>query len=322
MKLNKRQVILIKQETTQGTPVTPSASTDAVPVLGDITCEIVPDFQKRDQRRASLDTQGAVIGGRWWHIHFTTEYKGSGTRGDATIAGYAGLDAALQACAQTSASVASTSITYAPTSSAASANYVGPGKSVTIEVYKDGQKSIAAGCLGTFKISLEAGKFGSIEFDFWGVYAEPTDVSIPTITDAGPTPPVWMGATVTLMTVAALVIRKFELDLAGTVAIRRDAQAATSVKGMVFTGREPKGTITIEAETVAVFNALNKLVGNTQASTAVSIGATSGNIVTLTMAKFQLTAVKETVEDELLLWALEFQANVNSGDDWLSWVTT
>ena len=53
-------------------------------------------------------------------------------------------------------------VTCAPTSSAASSNFYGPGKSATVKIYRDGMH-VAAGCLFDVSFDLEGGKTGRAE---------------------------------------------------------------------------------------------------------------------------------------------------------------
>lgn len=323
MRLTRKQAILIKQETTQGTAATPSASTDGLLVEA---LEFTVDAEQltRDYFRASLDSIASVTGKRSASVKFTTELKGSGTRGTASIAGYTAMDAAIQACGFTSTVVASTSITYAPTSAPASASFFGPGKSVTIEVYKDGVKHQIVGAVGNMKISAESGQYPKVEFDFKGMYVAASDASVPTLTLAGtlPLPVAWESSTITVHGSTAAIIDKIEIDAANTLTQRDDPRVANAVKGFVITGRAPKGSVEIEAETGSVFDAWSKLIGNTEASTSVSFGATNGNIVTLTMAKSQVVSNSYGDRGGIMTYTTGLQYNQNTGDDWLSFVVT
>jgi len=321
MKLFKRQALGIKVEATQGTPVVPATATDYVKVIDDISIDPVPEVIQRDVRRASLDNITHLVGGRYTKVKFKVEATGSGTRGTKTIAGYAGVDAALEACGFVSVAVGATSITYSPTSVPASGSFFGPGKSVTLEVYKDGHKHIVAGSLGTVKITGGAGEIPMFEFEFQGVYADPTDVAVPTPTFAIPTPPLLMSGTVTVQGLAA-ILSKLEVDVANKITRRLDAASATSIKGFVITDRDPKGSIQIEAESVATHAFHNRLMVATEASVSFAWGSTSGNIITMTMPNSQYNDVQYQNREDLLDFSIPLQFNQNSGDDWISIVVT
>lgn len=320
MKLHKKQAIGVKLESTQGSAVVPSTSTDYL-LIDDFDPITDKELLQRDYRRASLDTLAHVIGKRFCKVSFNVEMKGSGTRGDNTIAGYAGLDALLQACGMTSVAVGSTSITYAVTSAPASANFFSPGKSVTIEGYKDGLKWIISGAVGLAKFSIDSGKFGMWSFEMWGAYADPTDVAVPTPTIVVVQPPIFQSATISIKTFAA-VLSKFSFDLGNKISVRDDAASVNSIKGFVITSREPKGSAQVEAESVATQNFYNKMITSDESQTQIIYGATSGNIHSLTFPKTQYNEVKPQKRDDFLDFQLELQINQNTGDDCFTYLQT
>jgi hypothetical protein len=312
MKLTKLQAVGVKQETTQGTPVVPVAGTDYL-VTENVDININPELLKRDYRRATLDNLPHLIGKRWVTVKFKTELKGSGTAGTA----YVPLGAALQACAMTETIVAVTSVTYAPTSAAASASYFGPGKSVTLEVYKHGLKHIVSGAVGTYKITAVAGHYPEIEFEFHGVYTAVTDASMPTPTYIAQLPAIWQNSTISVLG-SALIINKWEIDMANHITPRDDAASATSIKGFVITDRDPKGSVDPEGESVATHDFFGKLIGSNSAASSLVIGATAGNIITITMPATQYNDVNYADRDGLQVFNTPIAINGSTGDDCLT----
>lgn len=317
LRLTRKQAIGIKQETTQGTAVVPSSSTDFLYVE---SLEISPsiEFLKRNHFRASLDSLAGVAGKRSVSVKFMTELKGSGTAGDQTVAGFQALSYALQACGMTETVVPATSITYAPTSAPASANYFGPGKSVTIEVYKDGLKHIVAGCVGTWKITAESGQYPKIEFEFQGTWTTPTDAAVPSPTIVDIIPQGWMNSTVTVHGSSTVIIDKLEIDCGNTTFRRDDPREATAVKGFVITERNPVGQYEIEATKVADYDAWGALIASTEASTSVVFGSGAGKVVTVTMPKSQNGDVQYGDRSGIMTYVVPAQFNQNTGDDWIS----
>jgi len=98
MNLSRKVALGFKQETTQGTAVVPSASTDFFEADLD-TIELKPVFEKLKRNIAlpSLDKAADIVGKRYRTLGFETELKGSGTAGDETVAGFAPKNALLQA---------------------------------------------------------------------------------------------------------------------------------------------------------------------------------------------------------------------------------
>ena len=111
MKLMRKIAMGWKQETTQGTAVVPAAATDYIEAdLDSIDVSLSAEKLQRLVAETTLDKRPDVIGKRHRVVSFEHELKGSGTRGDATIAGYAGLHALLQACGFVPVIAASNSI--------------------------------------------------------------------------------------------------------------------------------------------------------------------------------------------------------------------
>lgn len=312
-KLVRKTVIGVKIETTQGTAATVGA-TDFM-LAEDVQITPSVEMLERNYYRDSLDTIASVAGKRLYDISFKTELKGSGTAGTA----YAPLGALIQACGFLETDGAS-DVTYAPTSAAVT-NFFGPGKSVTIEIYKDGIKHVAAGCLGNMKIAAEVNKYAYCEFSMKGVYAAPTDATAGTQTYLAQKPAVVVGATLSLAGLSA-VASKLEIDCGNDVIERPDLSAATGLKGFMISGRKPVGSCDPEMETIAAHPFWANLLAGTEASTSIVIGATAGNIVTITLPKTQYTAAPYGDRNGILTFDLGLQFNRSTADDWCSIVFT
>jgi hypothetical protein len=315
MKLVRKTVIGVKTETTQGTPAT-LAATDFM-LAEDVQLKPSVEMLDRNYYRSSLSPIASIAGKRLYDLTFKTEIKGSGTAG--TI--YAPLDACLQACGFTSTASAGVSVTYALTSAAASANFYGPGKSATFEVYKDGIKHIIAGALGNLKGSVEVTKYGYAEFTMKGLYAAPTDASAPTQTYSSVKPAVVVSASLSLAGLSAIAT-KLDFDLGNEVVERPSLSATTGILGFLISGRKPKGSCDPEAETIATHPFWANLLASTEASSSIVIGATAGNIVTITMPKTQYTDAPYGDRSGILTFEVGLQFNQNAGDDEISIVMT
>ena len=314
-KLTRKTVLGAKTETTQGTPVAITA-TDFI-LVEEVSLTPSFDLIERNFYRTSLDRIKSISGKRWVELTFKTELKGSGAAGTA----YTPLGALIQACGFTEAISAGVSVTYAPTSAPASGSFFGPGKSCSIEVYMDSDKHIISGCIGSVKLSAEVGKIAMLEFTFKGVYAEPTDAAPGTQTYNTLQPPVVINSTVSVMG-TALILNKFEVDVANEVTERLSVAATTGLMGFMITGRKPVGSIDPELDTVSAFNFWNKLSANTEASSSIVITGGAGNIITATLPKTQLTAIPYGDRNGIRTVEAGLQFNQNSGDDWLSLVFT
>lgn len=207
------------------------------------------------------------------------------------------------------------SYTFGPVSAPFSASYFGPGKSVTIEVHKNGLKHVIAGSLGKWKLMGESGKYITLEFEFKGTYTAIVDASAPTVTLLSQLPVAWMNSNINLHT-SSLVIDKWEVDWETTISQRDDVVAATGIRGFVITDRNPKGSCDPEGENVtAGFDFFGKLMASTEAVAGFSIGTTAGNIIHFGFPKVQFTDVNYQDRQGLQTFAVPFAINGNTGDD-------
>lgn len=313
--LAKRTVVGLKTEATEGTAIA-LTSADYLKAE-DVDVKVVAEKHERLGTQPSLDQQPHVTGKRHHELTLRTEIKGSGAAGTA----YAPLGAALQACGMTETIVASTSVTYAPTSVAASASYQGPGKSATIKAYKDGKEHVMAGARGNAKIMITAGGIAYIEHAFRGLYAAVTDVALPAPSYLTTLPPSVINASFTLHGYSA-VISKLEIDFANEIAMRDSVNAATGVAGFLITGRKPTGSCDPEEVLVASHDFWGKFISGVEASLSIQIGSVAGNICTITCPKVQYREVSYAERNGIGAFEVGLQFNQNTGDDWISIVFT
>lgn len=316
MQLAKKTVIGVKAETTQGTAVAVTA-TDFI-LAEDVQWKPVGEMIDRNAERSSLDSLKSILGRYYVEVTFKTEVKASGSAGTA----YAPLGAAIEACGFDESISAGVSVTYAPISSAPSANFLGPATSVSLEVYEDGLKHVVEGCVGNMKLVLVAGKIAFYEFTFRGEYAIPTDASPGTQTYLAALPPIVQSATLSLMG-SAIVAENFEIDCGNEIAERPDFNSAAGINGFLITGRKPVGTLDPESQAnVAAFPYWSKWTAGTEASTSIVVGATAGNITTITMPKTQIRELSYGDRNGMLVMPIGLQFNQSTGDDWIGIVQT
>jgi hypothetical protein len=313
--LTKKTTIFVVTETTQGTPATTGA-TDAL-LAENFEIEPVIELLQRPFFGSSLDSRTAMLGKRNYRVKFRTEIKGGGTRGTA----YAPLGACLQATGLVETATGGVSVVYAPTSAAASANFYGPGKSCTIECFRDGVKHVIAGCIGKMSIKLEAGKVGYFEFEFLGVYAAPTDASSGTATYVSTLPPLCVSASFTIQSYAG-VISSISVEDGNEIAERISMNAATGVLGYMITGRAPKGTVDPEMVLVATHNFFSIITTPTEGAMVATLGATSGNIIAFSWPKVQYSNFKYADRNGILVAQLDLQLNRSTGDDYMTITVT
>lgn len=303
--LTRRCSVLIKKETSYGVDATPAAS-DGV-LCRDVEIKPVGDELQRDFLRKSLSPLPHQIGERHYELRFTTELKGSGTAGTAPE-----LSPCFQACGFAETIVAVTSVTYAPESDTF--------PSATIYVYRDGILHKLTGARGTFEINLTAGKFGEITWTFQGIYNAVTDVAMVDGTYDATLPPVVVSAAFSVGGYAA-VATKLALNMANQLALRRSLNEATAVKELLITGWPDRGG---SFDPEAVLEATHPFFANwlsaTQAAMTIAVGATGGNICTITAPKVQYRQINPGDRDGLYVYEIPIRLakSVDAGDDEIS----
>ncbi|TAK56694.1 MAG: hypothetical protein EPO24_10890 [Bacteroidetes bacterium] len=314
-KLKEKIVLGIKTEGTQGTAVVPGA-TDFL-LAEDVKVKIGAEKNERNANRSTLDQLAHVIGKRWIELTFKTEIKTNGSANAGSGQIYTPLGAALQACGFSETATPSTNVTYAPISSSPGAGFYGPAKSCTIEAYLDNIKFVVAGCIGNFKVSLEAGKIGYYEFSFKGKYSGPADASPGTQTYVATLPPIVESASFTTHGFAA-VLSKFEWSPNNVIAERPDVNSAGSILGFMLTGRKPNGSFDPEIETLSSHDFVSRVIAGTEGQVTITVGGTNGNKTTFTFPKAQYVDADHGDRSGILTYQVPLRFNQNSGDDFVS----
>jgi len=304
--LKERVVILAKSEATYGVDPTPTVAANAILSMGTKLKEN-HEAIKREVEMVSLSNRQSVRGSEYTELTFQTEIIGSGSVGVAPR-----LGALLKACSMSETVSAGSSCIYTPASS--------PQTSCTLWVYIDGRRHVINGAVGTFKLIAEAGKQGLLEFNFKGLYTAPTDtaLSTPTYESTIDTPAIVKSSNFLLNSVA-LILQKLEFDLANTIAKRDSLSASTGVAGFYVTNRAPTVTIDPEAVPIATYDLRADTLTTPRALSA-QIGATAGNICTITVPKFNITDLEYADREKILVEKIKGQAvtSTAAGDDEIS----
>lgn len=262
------EVIFAKTETTYGTDPTPVEGTNAILVRNP---DMRPEGLRMNERgaiRASIGQLQQVYGGQLKRITFECEVKGSGAAGTAPEIG-----PLLEACGMEETVVGATSVTYKPESSA--------HESVTIYYFEGGRKRhILTGCRGTVTFRLEAGGIFIAAFEFVGHHAGPTDQALPSPTYNSTVPRAALGMAVSINGVSAIVARTWEWALNNVLAPAPSVSATDGYGEVGITGRDVKGSITIESELDSVIDIDDLLSAGTRfAFASGTLGSVAGNRV-------------------------------------------
>jgi hypothetical protein len=282
--LTRKRLILIETEGTYGTDPTPTGS-DAVLVRDLNIVPLQSDVVSRDLVRPYLGASEQLLANTRVECTFSVELAGSGTAGTAPQYGKA-----LQACGLSETVVASTSVTYAPVSSAFS--------SVTIYYNIDGVLHKVTGARGTFTLSGAVGEIPQINFTFTGIYNAPTDTALPSVTYANQaTPRVFKNGNTTDFQLLSYVgcLQSVEFDLGNTLVYR---ELISCNKEVLITDRASTGTVVIEAPTIAAKDYFTAALSDgTLGNLLFQHGQTAGNIVDFASTRVDIGDPSYTDQD-------------------------
>lgn len=282
MALTRKRLIQVKKESTYGTDSTP-VGTDALLVRNLEITPVEADVVSRDLIRNYLGNSPQLLANTRVSITFQVEMAGSGTAGTAPRYG-----SILQACGLSETIVASTSVTYAPVSSAFS--------SATIYFNNDGIRHIMTGCRGTFTLNAEVGQIPTIAFTMIGIYNAPTDTALPTTTYSAQASPLIFkqGNTSGFQFFSyAGCLQSVSLDIANETVYR---ELVGCTKEVQITNRAPNGTVMIEAVSLATKDFFGIAQTETTGNLTFLHGTTAGNRVTLLSGQCDIS--KPTYEDQ------------------------
>jgi len=271
MALTRKRLIQVKKEVTYGTDAT-LVGTDALLVRNLEITPIEADVVSRDLIRNYLGNSPQLLANTRVSITFQVELAASGTAGTAPRYG-----SILQACGMSETIVATTSVTYAPVSSAFS--------SASIYFDNDGIRHIVTGCRGSFTLSGEVGQIPTIDFTMVGCYNAPTDTALPSTTySAQASPLIFKQGNTSAFSFFSYAgcLQSVSFDMANETVYR---ELVGCTKEVLITNRAPSGTVMIEAPALATkdFFALSQ----TETTGALTFlhGTTAGNRVTFTASQ-------------------------------------
>lgn len=302
--LGRKRVILAKIETTYGTDAAPVGTTNAILVRNLTMTPQDADFVDRDLVRPYIGRSEQLPAGIRAMLEFEVELQASGTAG--TAPGWGPL---MRACGLSETIVASTSVTYAPISAAF--------ESVTLYFNVDGVLHKLTGARGTLSLAMKVKDIPTIKFTFTGIYNTVTDTAAPTPTyTAFKTPLTVSNVNTTPFTLHgfAAVMSELTMDLSAQIVHRTLVGGAEAV---LLTDREPQGSITIEATTVAAKDWWTLAKNATLGALSVTHGTVAGSKVTFASSNVQLT--KPTYQEmdgiQMLQMGLNFIPSTAGNDE-------
>ncbi len=289
--LTRKQLALVKLETTYGTDASPDGSNRVeVTELESQTYE--GDRQARERYQQHLGGRAEVNTGPYATIQITVPLAGSGEVGVAPVYG-----PLLQSCKMEEiieeVDEVPVRVLYRPISDDETA------KSCTIYYIKDGRQQKITGAQGTWTLSAQRGQFPTLQFTMTGRYHRPTQI-------APVTPSAVMQADelpVNNQNTEKFVVHGFNavadsltLELGNEVVFRN----MIGDERTRITDRNPSGQLNIEAPDIPTkdyFAAAESHEGVTLGPVEFEHGKTAGNIVNIAGPKVQLSSISDQDSD-------------------------
>lgn len=253
----------------------------------------------------SLAPEPSQYGGSLFGFTFEVELKGSGTAGTAPRIGRL-----LRACGMAETVVASTSVTYQPSSDV-------PNHDVVTIFYREGpnlRKIID--CRGNCSFTFETGGLLKANFTMMGRISSEAVEAAPAQTVEATRGPVFIGADFQSDADTA-AIASLSIDLGNTMSIAPDPNDANGYGEIRVTERKIAGSFDPEANSIAV----KDWVGEFRAASLFAvqtgvIGPTAGNQVSVSMPQCQFQNVAEGDRAALLVYDMTYGAfPTSAGDD-------
>jgi len=275
------RLLLAKSEVTKGTDPTPTPAANAVRCTSFKVTPTVNAVARPAVKQSMGDLAHLMDTDSMVSVEIVCELKGSGAAGTAPDIG-----ALLKACRMTETVVASTSVTYAP------AGIADAEGSCTLYCYIDGLLWKVTGAVGTVAFSAQQGAAVTATFTMSGVYTTPTAVADPSGATYDATQPIIMSSADVVNDGTAVKVGAFSLDVGNNVAEHK----VTGDHQFVVSNRAPTATFTKDSiATAAEWTALRN---GTSASLSAALGATAGNIATITAPAGKRSAVAYGAREE------------------------
>lgn len=306
--LDKRAVLAVKDEVTYNTDSVPTAAANAV-LVEDLKWGFANSrmFQRKPVR-SSLGLLKPLYAGALITVSGKVEMKGSGAAGTAPE-----IAPILKAGGWAETVVASTSVTYKPSSSQT------VHKSSSAYFFDDGLRLILTGgrCKTSFDFSVGQAPF--MMFEYTGHFVSIADIALPAATYISTVPVPLINMPFTIGAYAAL-ISKLAFDLGTELSIPESIRATDGYGEVQITGRNPTGSFDPQRVTVATNNPINLWqTGSALALDTGTIGSVAGNRLAVTMPAVAYTEAGRGSQNNIGTYEMKFAAaETATGDDEIS----
>lgn len=301
----REQGIFVELEASPGTPET-LVGADAL-LVSNISANPVSDLRMIDRNVivSSLNPKKSIYGGSLFELSFDVELAGSGSAGTAPQA----LGDLLQACGMDETVVASTSVTYTPSSDLSS------HATVTVGYREGANYRILKGARGTVSLNATTGEYARLSFTLKGRIDSESETAAPTPSFTAVDPEPFLDATFSVGGYAG-VINALTFDVANTLAVAPNPNNPDGFGDIRITARGPNGTFDPEATAIGTKDWVGILrAGTSQAIQTGVIGDTAGNRWALSVPLAYFKNISYGDREELLTHSIEFACEDTDGAD-------
>lgn len=280
----RKDLILVKKEVTDGTDAIPTVGTNAMVVRNIDVQPMQQTLKGRDILRAYFGNSEQLAADLYSMVTFECEVLPSGTAGTPPEIG-----ALLEACGMQETISAGVDVSYVPET---------PGDATcTIYVFKDRVLHPLTGCRGSWTLSIQNQEIPFFTFTMWGRFNAPTDTVPGTPTYSGQKPLIANRTNTTPFQLHSYgpCISSLNLDWAASLAHRNQFNCAERI---LITDRLPAGDITMEAGLIAEKDWWTAVKNTDTGPLSVQHGQTPGRIMSVFAGKVQLTTPRYGTDGE------------------------
>ncbi|BCW89960.1 hypothetical protein sos41_31280 [Alphaproteobacteria bacterium SO-S41] len=282
----KKQLLLMKRESSYGTDPTPTASLNAAKVSGLTIVPLEMDSVAPDYALGDFSKDASFPGQRRARVSFSWDFRPAATAGTAPD-----IAAALRACGFAETVTADTSVEYTEVSESID--------SVTFYTWAGGTKHVLTGARGTVTLQCQPGQLPQLQFEFTGLYATPTDTALPDPTFPDMLAPVTVSKAATAFTYNAvqLVLHQLTLQLGNQVVFRDKPNYA----GVDIDDRTPGGQLSVHQAALASANLFTDAAVPNLRAVALTHTVAVGRSASVALAKTQVESPTYAADGQLRL---------------------
>ncbi|MFD1342881.1 phage tail tube protein [Litorisediminicola beolgyonensis] len=301
------KILLAKIETTYATDATPTGAANAILATEVSLNPMEGEDVSRELERPFLGAQPTIPVDVHATLSFRVELVGSGTAG--TPPGWGPL---LRACGCAETVNAGTDVVYNPVSDAHEA--------VSIYLWIGGTRYVLLGTRGTATFRVNASGIPYIEFQFTGLFTQPSETAkVTPDVSAFQKPQVASNANtpVFLLAGTALVMRAFSMNLGNAV----EGRFLIGSEDILITDRADQIEVTVNAVPLTTLNPYQLAADQTDVVVALTHGVGAGRISSLAVPKAQMQRPSGLENSQgITEWPLRLVPQPDAGND--QWTLT